>query len=490
MPEWFISSHLSRLYNIFELFKSFFNNLVNLYDKKKSCLIKFLRYNWVMKEKLIAIVGRPNVGKSTLVNRIVGSRKSIVDDMAGVTRDRIYFDCTWQSKNFTLIDTGGIITDDKESAFVKNILTQAKIAIEQADLVLMTVDGKTGLSPYDKDIANILRQSKTKTIVVVNKIDDITHIGDISEFYALGFNDIMPISALHGSGGIGDLLDKITEDIEVDDEKAEIDEEKIKIAIVGRPNAGKSSILNKLLKQERSIVSEISGTTRDSINSEIKFGEDEFVLIDTAGIRKKSKVDYGVEAFAVDRSIRAIKEADICLLVVDSEIGLTDQDKKIFQMIEEAGCGIILAFNKWDLLKNVQTHNFEQKLLQDSPFLSYAQKIYISAKTGQRLDRIFEVAKQTATERAKRISTGLLNKVINDALAINPPSSVHGKTLRVYYTTQVKANPPTFVLFVNNATLIKDSYKRYLTKRLRETFGFYGTPIRLTVREKKKGEEK
>lgn len=437
-----------------------------------------------MKNKMIAIVGRPNVGKSTLVNRIIGSRKSIVDDMPGVTRDRIYFDASWQNKNFTLIDTGGIITDDFESEFVQNIKNQAQVAIDEADLILFVVDAKTGLSPYDYDIANILRQYDN-VLLVANKVDSIGEAGNASEFYALGLGEPFSISALHGDCSIGDLLDKITEDIEVEDDK-EQDDGKIKIAIVGRPNAGKSSILNKLLGYNRSIVSDVSGTTRDSINTEIQIEDKSFVLIDTAGIRKKSKVDYGVEAFAIDRSLRAIREADVALLVIDSQDGMCDQDKKIAQTIEEAGCGIILAFNKWDLLKNVQTHDFERKIDFDAPYLNYAKKLFISAKTGQRLNNIFEVAAEVASERAKRISTGLLNKVINDAIAMNPPVSSHGKMLRVYYTTQVKNNPPNFVLFINDNKLIKDSYKRYLIKRLRETFGFFGSPIRFATREKKK----
>ncbi len=434
--------------------------------------------------KTIAIVGRPNVGKSTLVNRIVGARKSIVDDTPGVTRDRIYFDASWQGKNFTLIDTGGIITDDKESEFVNNILNQTKIAIDEADLILFIVDAKAGLSPYDKDIANILRQSGREVVLVANKVDNINEIGNISDFYALALGEIYPISALHGSGGVGDLLDKITEDIKENDEELSDDDGKIRIAIAGKPNSGKSSILNKLLKQNRAIVSEVSGTTRDSINSQIQIGADDFILIDTAGIRKKSKVDYGIEAFAIERAIKAIKEADVALLVIDSVEGLTDQDKKIAQIAEEAGCGIILAFNKWDLVKGVQTQDFEKQVNLDVPFLNYVSKIFISAKTGQRLDKIFEMAKSVASERAKRISTGLLNKVINEAIALNPPVSVKGKQLKVYYTTQVKAKPPTFVLFINSLDLVKENYKRYLNKKMRETFGFFGTPIRISFRQK------
>ena len=435
-----------------------------------------------MKEKIVAIVGRPNVGKSTLVNRIVGARKSIVDDMPGVTRDRIYFDANWQGKDFIIIDTGGIVTDDDDE-FVNNILSQAKHAVDEADTIIFLVDAKNGLSPYDYDIANILRKSGKEVLLVANKVDSNSQKNDLSEFYALGFGEAHPLSALHGCGGVGDLLDIIVNDIEPvrapEDEK-----EVIKIAIVGKPNAGKSSILNNLLNEQRAIVSDVSGTTRDSINSRITFQNQEYVLVDTAGIRKKSKVDYGIEAFAVDRAIRAIREADVALLVIDSVEGLTDQDKKIAQIAEEAGCGLILVFNKWDLKKSVQTHLYEKEVEQEAPFLNYAKKLFVSAKTGQRLNRIFDMAREVAYERAKRISTGLLNKVINEAFALNPPVSIKGKMLRVYYTTQPKTKPPTFVLFINNKDLVKDSYKRYLLKKIRDAFGFFGVPIRISFRQK------
>lgn len=433
------------------------------------------------KIKTIAVVGRPNVGKSTLVNRILGARKSIVDDMPGVTRDRIYFDAEWLGREFMLIDTGGIITND-EDEFVNNIFLQARVAIDEADTILFIVDGKSGLSPYDKEIANLLRSREEEVILVVNKIDSMSEIGNISEFYALGLGEPHAVSALHGSGNVGDLLDEITLDIKAKDEKE--DDATVKIAIVGKPNAGKSSILNKLLNKERAIVSDVSGTTRDSINSKIKVDGQEYILIDTAGIRKRSKVDYGVEAFAVDRAIRSIREADVALLVIDATEGLTDQDKKIAQTIEEAGCGIILAINKWDLLTNVQTHHFEKDLEKEAPFLNYAAKLFISAKSGQRLEKIFPEAQMVANERAKRISTGLLNKVVNEAMDLNPPSSVKGKRLKVYYTTQVKSKPPTFVLFINNLDLIRESYKKYLIKKLREAFGFFGSPIRISFRQK------
>ncbi len=436
-----------------------------------------------MKEKVIAVIGRPNVGKSTLVNRIAGKRLSIVDDKPNITRDRIYINASWQDKNFILIDTGGIV-EGNEDEFVKNINAQVDLALEEADLILFIVDAKTGLNPYDYDIANKLRQIKKEVLLVVNKVDSKAQKDLANEFWALGFDDMHLLSALHGDGGVGDLLDIITKDIEKQEEQSTDNEDIIKIAIVGKPNAGKSSILNNLLKKQRAIVSDVSGTTRDSIDEEIIYDDKIFRLVDTAGIRKKSKVDYGVEMFAVDRAIRAIRECDVALLVIDSSEGLSDQDKKIASICEEAGCGLILAFNKWDLIKNVQTHKFEEEIEKEAPFLNYAQKIFISAKTGQRLDNIFKMAVEVQKEREKRISTGLLNKVINEAYNLNPPSSVKGKTLRIYYSTQAKNNPPTFVIFINNKDLIQDHYKRYLSKKLRENFGFKGTPIVVSYRQK------
>ncbi len=436
-----------------------------------------------MKEKVIAVIGRPNVGKSTLVNRIAGKRLSIVDDMPNITRDRIYINASWQDKNFVLIDTGGIV-EDNEDEFVKNINAQVDLAIEEADLILFIVDAKTGLNPYDYDIANKLRQIKKEVLLVVNKVDSKAQKDLASEFWALGFDNMHLLSALHGDGGVGDLLDIVTKDIKNEEIEQKEDDNAIKIAIVGKPNAGKSSILNNLLKKQRAIVSNVSGTTRDSIDEEIIFEDRVFRLVDTAGIRKKSKVDYGVEMFAVDRAIRAIRECDVALLVIDSAEGLSDQDKKIASICEEAGCGLILAFNKWDLIKNVQTHKFEEEIEKDAPFLNYAQKIFISAKTGQRLDNIFKTAIEVQEQREKRISTGLLNKVINEAYNLNPPSSIKGKTLRIYYSTQAKNNPPTFVIFINNKDLIQDHYKRYLSKKLRENFGFKGTPIVVSYRQK------
>ena len=439
-----------------------------------------------MKRKpTVAIVGRPNVGKSTFVNRLIGARNSIVHDMPGVTRDRIYFDVEWQNKGFTVIDTGGIIPGDGDDIMV-SIFDQARLACEEADKIIFLVDGKEGVNPVDYDIANILRQSGKPIFLAVNKCDNVDSLMMTNDFYALAVGDPVGISALHGSGGVGDLLELVTKDFEITED--EEDDGKIRIAIVGRPNAGKSSIVNALLNTQRVIVSDVSGTTRDSIDSYITYNDNEFVIVDTAGIRKKSKVDYGVEKFAVDRAIRSIRECDVAVLVIDAKEGISDQDKKISSIITESGKGIIVAINKWDLIeeKKANTINkFEQELAKDIPFLSYAPKIFISALTKQRLGQIFDKSLEVYAQCTKRVSTGLLNKVINEAYALNPPTSFKGKRLKVLYTTQAAIQPPTFVLFVNNEDLLKDSYKRYLENKLREAFGFFGTPIRISVRERK-----
>ena len=442
-----------------------------------------------MKRKpTVAIVGRPNVGKSTFVNRLVGARHSIVDDLPGVTRDRIYFDVEWLNKPFTVIDTGGIIPGDEDDIMV-SIFDQARLACEEADKIIFLVDGKDGINPVDYDIANILRQTDKPVFLAVNKCDNPESLMMTSDFYSLALGDPIGISALHGSGGVGDILDLVTEDFEVFDKKEE--DNRIKIAIVGRPNAGKSSIVNALLNTDRVIVSDVSGTTRDSIDSYVKYKDEEFIIVDTAGIRKKSKVDYGVEKFAVDRAIRSIRDCDVAVLVIDAKEGISDQDKKISSIITDAGKGLIVAINKWDLIedKKANTINqFEKQLAVDIPFLSFAPKIFISAVTKQRLDQIFVESMNVYAQWTKRVSTGLLNKVINEAYALNPPTSFKGKRLKIYYTTQAKSEPPTFILFVNNEELLKDSYKRYVENKLREAFGFFGTPIRISIRQR--GEKK
>ena len=444
------------------------------------------------RKPIIAIVGRPNVGKSTFVNRLVGKRQSIVDDRPGVTRDRIYFDVEWQNKPFTVIDTGGIIPGDEDEIML-SIYDQAKIACEEADKIIFIVDGLEGVTPVDSDIANILRQSNKPIFLVVNKVDSHNQITMISDFYSLAIGEPIAISALHGSGGVGDLLEEITFDFSYDVEEEE--DKTIKIAIVGRPNAGKSSIVNALLGEKRVIVSDISGTTRDSIDSRLTYNDQEFVIIDTAGIRKKAKVDYGVEKFAVDRAIRSIRECDVALMVIDATEainGISDQDKKIASIITDAGKGMVIAINKWDLIEDKKSNTinkFEEKIAREIPFLDYVPKIYISAVTHQRLNQIFTRVVEVQKERSKRVSTGLLNKVVNEAYALNPPQTIRNKRLKIMYSTQATIEPPTFILFANNEDLMKDHYKRYMENKLREAFGFMGTPIRISVRtrsEKKK----
>ena len=444
------------------------------------------------RKPIIAVVGRPNVGKSTFVNRLVGRRQSIVDDMPGVTRDRIYFDVEWQNKKFTVIDTGGIVPGDEDDIML-SIYDQAKIACEEADKIIFIVDGIEGATPVDMDIANILRQSGKPVFLAVNKVDSHNQITMISDFYSLAVGDPIAISALHGSGGVGDLLEEITEDFSTEVEDTE--DNTIKLEIVGRPNAGKSSIVNALLGEKRVIVSDVSGTTRDSIDSYLNFEGQDYVIIDTAGIRKKAKVDYGVEKFAVDRAIRSIRECDVALMVIDATEainGISDQDKKIASIITEAGKGMVIAINKWDLIEDKKSNTinkFEQKIANEIPFLDYVPKIYISAVTHQRLNSIFTKVLEVQKERSKRIATGLLNKVINEAYALNPPQTIRNKRLKIMYSTQAAVKPPTFILFANNEDLMKDHYKRYMENKLREAFGFTGTPVRISIStrsEKKK----
>ena len=443
----------------------------------------------MMKHKpIIAVVGRPNVGKSTFVNRLVGKRQSIVDDQPGVTRDRIYFDVEWQNKFFTVIDTGGIVPGDDDDIMI-SIYNQARIACDEADKIIFLVDGIEGVTPVDEDIANILRQSEKPVYLAVNKVDSSKQVTMLSDFYSLAIGEPFAISALHGSGGVGDLLEEITSDFESYDSEEE--DFAIKIAIVGRPNAGKSSIVNALLGENRVIVSDVSGTTRDSIDSRLRYNDKEYVIIDTAGIRKKSKVDYGVEKFAVDRAINSIRDCDVALLVIDAveaEKGVSDQDKKIASIINDAGKGMIIAINKWDLIEDKKSNTinkFEKMLANELPFLSFIPKIYISAVTHQRLNNIFTTVDEVYKECTKRISTGLLNKIVNEAYALNPPQTIKNKKLKIMYSTQASVHPPVFILFANDDKLLKDHYKRYLENKLREAFGFKGTSIIISVRRGK-----
>ena len=446
----------------------------------------------MMKKKpIVAIVGRPNVGKSTFVNRLIGSRESIVDDMPGVTRDRLYFDVDWASRQFTVIDTGGIIPGMEDEIMV-SIYTQVEIAAEQADVILFLVDGKDGLNPTDEDIANLLRKSFKKPIfLVVNKIDTPEKMSLINEFYAIGMGEPYPISAMHGTGDVGDLLDEVVKVLPEYSEKEKI--EKIKLSVVGKPNVGKSSLVNSLLGEERVIVSEVSGTTRDTIDTELCVDGVNYTLVDTAGIRKKARVEYGIEKFSVTRSLKAIRNSDVVLLMIDATEGLTDQDKKISQIIVEDGRAFIILVNKWDAIENKETNSvndFTKKIRKECPFLDYVPLLFISAKTKQRLSKIFPAVQEAYEFTNKRIATNLLNKVILEALSLNPPPSQKGKRLRIYYSTQASVAPPTFILFVNNKDILTQSYERYLENKLRESFGFFGTPIRIVIREKLKEEKK
>lgn len=437
------------------------------------------------KKPILAVVGRPNVGKSTFVNRLIGSRESIVDDMPGVTRDRLYFDVEWANRQFTVIDTGGIIPG-MEDEIMLSIYAQVEIAAEEADAIIFLVDGKDGINPADEDIANLLRKRIKKPVfLVVNKIDTPDKTSLINEFYALGIGEPHPISAMHGTGDVGDLLDKVTAILPEYKEEEKV--EKIKIAVVGKPNVGKSSLINSLLGEERVIVSEVSGTTRDTIDTELCVDGVNYTLVDTAGIRKKARVEYGVEKFSVVRSLKAIRNSDVVLLMIDALEGLTDQDKKISEIIVDNGRAFIIAVNKWDAIENKDTNsvnNFTKKIQKEAPFLHYVPFLFISAKTKQRINKIFPAVQEAYEFTNKRIATNLLNKVIMEALALNPPPAQKGKRLRIYYSTQAGVAPPTFILFVNYRKILTQSYERYIENKLREAFGFFGTPVRIVIREK------
>jgi GTP-binding protein len=444
-----------------------------------------LKKNWIMDKKpTIAVVGRPNVGKSTFVNRLIGSRESIVDDMPGVTRDRLYFDVHWNKRDFTVIDTGGIIPG-MEDEIMLSIASQVEIAAEQADLIVFLVDGLEGVTPADEDIANLLRRTEKPVFLTVNKIDTPDKRALTADFYSLGMGDPHPVSAMHGTGDTGDLLDEIVSALP--EYKESKQETKIRIAVTGRPNVGKSSLVNKLLGEERVIVSEVSGTTRDAIDTQITHEGIKYTLVDTAGIRKKAKVEYGVEKFSVTRALKAVKKSDVTILMIDAVQGITDQDKKIGETIIEYGKAVILVVNKWDLVENKTTNTvneFTKKIRYEASHLDFAPILFISAKTGQRTTKIFQYVQEAYGFTHKRIATSLLNRVVMEALALNPPPAQKGKRLRIYYSTQAEVAPPTFVLFVNQEKLIQQSYERYLENKLREAFGFFGTPIRIVIKEK------
>ena len=431
-----------------------------------------------MANPLVAIVGRPNVGKSTLFNKIAGRKISITENRPGVTRDRLYADAVWRGKKFTVVDTGGI---ELKSADVlwKEILRQADAAIDMAQVILWMVDGKEELTAADRDVAEKLRRCKKPVVLVVNKVDNFSP-DKLFDYYALGLGEPFAISAEH-SQGIGDVLDEVVSYFESGDEE---EDDRLKIAVVGKPNAGKSSLVNRLLGFERTIVTDIAGTTRDAIDTPFEVEGQKYLLIDTAGIRRKKNVTDDVEYYSVLRAFDAVRRADVCLLVVDSTEGLTEQDVKIDGYLHEQGKPSVIVMNKWDLIeKDTNTINkFEAKLKTDLSFMDYFLSVYISAKTGQRAERVLSLARRAFENANRRITTGTLNDLILDAVRTNEPASVNGRRLKIYYCSQPTVCPPTFVLFVNDETLMHFSYKRYLENVLRRSFDFTGTPIRIALR--------
>lgn len=437
-----------------------------------------------MSKPTVAIVGRPNVGKSTFFNYIVGKRISIVEDTPGVTRDRVYAEGNWRGRNFTLVDTGGI-EPESDDIILSQMREQANLAIAMADVIVFVTDIKQGVTAADSDIALMLKKSKKPVVLVCNKADNYGKIPDeLYEFYNLGLGEPHRVSAVNAIG-IGDVLDAIYEELSPEDEN-EKDDEVIKVAIIGKPNVGKSSLVNKILGENRVIVSNIAGTTRDAIDSEFENEFGKYVFIDTAGIRKKSKVSENLEKYSVMRSLLAVERADVCLLMIDANEGVTEQDTKIAGEAHEAGKGIIIVVNKWDEYEkdNGTVEQYKKDVYNKLSYLSYAPILFISAKTGQRVNKLFELINSVASQNALRVSTSVLNQVLNEAIAIVQPPTDKGKRLRIFYMTQATTKPPTFVVFVNDKDLFHFSYERYLINQIRKEFGLVGTPVRMIVREK------
>ncbi len=443
-----------------------------------------------MSKPIVAIVGRPNVGKSTLFNKLTGSRTSIVDDTPGVTRDRIYGECEWRNRTFSLIDTGGIEPYSKD-IILSQMRAQAELAIDSADVIVFVTDIKTGLVSADMEVASMLQKSGCPVIVCVNKCDTVGSADtDFYEFYNLGLGDPIKVSSVHGHG-TGDLLDEIFKYLPEQKEEQE-DSSFINVAIIGKPNVGKSSLINKISGENRSIVSNIAGTTRDSIDSFIKNQFGNFNFIDTAGIRRKNKVYDNIEKYSVLRAKMAIERCDVCIIMIDATEGFTEQDSKVAGLAHEAGKGCIIAVNKWDAIeKNDKTlQEYKKKLKNDFGFMSYVPIIFISAKTGQRIDQLFSLIQKVSNSNDMRISTGVLNELLSDAIIRVQPPTDKGKRLKIFYMTQVSVRPPTFVFFVNSAKLFHFSYQRYIENRIRESFGLEGTPVHFIIRERTKSNDK
>lgn len=439
-----------------------------------------------MAKPVVAIVGRPNVGKSALFNKLIGQRLSIVEDTPGVTRDRIYGECEWKTRLFSLVDTGGIEPDSKD-VILSQMRFQAQLAIDTADVIILVVDVRTGLVATDSDIAAMLLKSGRPIVLCVNKCDSVGEVPpDFYEFYNLGLGDPIAVSSVHGHG-TGDLLDAVLEHLP--EETAEEDDvEVIRVAVIGKPNTGKSSLVNRISGEERCIVSDIAGTTRDAIDMAVETDQGKFVLIDTAGLRRRSRVEDIVEKYSILRAKMAIDRADVCVIMIDAQTGFTEQDSKVAGLAHEAGKGCVIAVNKWDAIeKDGNTMNeFRKKLENDFSFMPYAPMVFISAKTGQRIDRLFELIRLAANNNAMRITTGTLNDVLAHATARLQPPTDKGKRLKIYYMTQASVKPPAFVFFVNSEELFHFSYQRYLENRIRETFGLEGTPVRFIIRERDK----
>lgn len=436
-----------------------------------------------MSMPVVAIVGRPNVGKSTIFNRIVGERISIEEDVPGVTRDRIYGKGEWLNVEFNIIDTGGI--DIGDEPFLEQIRWQAQIAIDEADVIIMITSGRDGVTATDEEVAKILYRSKKPVVLAVNKVDNPEMRDQIYDFYSLGFGDPFPISGSHGLG-LGDLLDEVVKHFP-NKAAADYDEDVIKFSLIGRPNVGKSSLVNAILGEERVIVSDIAGTTRDAVDSPYTYEGQNYVIMDTAGIRKKGKVYESTEKYSVLRALRAIERSDVVLVVIDAEEGIIEQDKRIAGLPHEAGRGVIIVVNKWDAIeKDEKTMNeFEKKIRNQFLFLNYAPIVFVSAKTKKRLHTLIPMIKLVSENHSLRVQTNVLNDVIMDAVAMNPTPTDKGKRLKIYYITQVSVKPPTFVLFVNDPELLHFSYERFLENRIRDAFGFLGTPIRIIPRARK-----
>ena len=438
-----------------------------------------------MGKPVIAVVGRPNVGKSTLFNDLAGSRISIVEDTPGVTRDRIYADVTWLNYQFTMIDTGGI-EPESDDLILSRMREQAQTAIMTADVILFLTDVRQGLVDADYKVADMLRRSGKPIILVVNKVDSFEkYMPDVYEFYNLGLGDPVPISAA-GRLGLGDMLDIVVEHLDPESME-EVEDDRPKVAVIGRHNAGKSSIINRLLGEERVIVSPIAGTTRDAIDTTVIRNDQEYVIIDTAGLRRKSKIKEELERYSIIRTVTAVERCDVAVLVIDAVEGVTEQDAKIAGIAHERGKGVIIAVNKWDLVeKETNTmRDFERTIRNKLSYMPYAEMLFISAETGQRLPKLFDLIDAVIQNRALRIQTGVLNEILTEAMAMKQPPSDKGKRLRIYYITQVSVKPPTFVMFVNSKDLTHFSYTRYIENQIRNTFGFRGTPIRFIYRERK-----